>query len=207
MKWSVEDGQFVATCAKLPSQSWQADSQTAALQGLVDLVADTGADITEESEAVPEPLATVRAGPAQTTSSLQCRQAAGDRPGRLRGGQGVDRPRGCRGDHFAFTLNRYEVAPLADRIWQLRHQYTSYDAAYLALAEALEAPLYTCDAKLDSGGHHAKVLYSTERTDLPLRVSARRRVDLPPRDKWQFRSRWRSPGRTRHHRAPGGRCC
>jgi len=63
----------------------------------------------------------------------------------------------ARRDHFAFTINRYEVAPLADRIWQLRHQYTSYDAAYLALAEALEAPLYTCDAKLDSGGHYARV--------------------------------------------------
>ena len=62
-----------------------------------------------------------------------------------------------RRDHFAFAINRYEVSPLADRIWQLRHQYTSYDAAYLALAEALDAPLYTCDAKLDSGGHHAKV--------------------------------------------------
>ena len=62
-----------------------------------------------------------------------------------------------RRDHFAFAINRYEVSPLADRIWQLRHQYTSYDAAYLALAEALDAPLYTCDAKLDSGAHHATV--------------------------------------------------
>ena len=64
---------------------------------------------------------------------------------------------GVRKDHFEFAINRHEVAPLADRIWQLRHQYTSYDAAYLALAEALDAPLYTCDAKLDSGGHHAQV--------------------------------------------------
>ena len=63
----------------------------------------------------------------------------------------------ARRDHFAFVINRYEVAPLAERIWQLRHQYTSYDAAHLALAEALGAPLYTCDAKLDSGGHHAEV--------------------------------------------------
>lgn len=63
----------------------------------------------------------------------------------------------ARRDHFAFAVSRYEVEPLADRIWQLRHQYTSYDAAYLALAEALEAPLYTCDAKLGSGGHHADV--------------------------------------------------
>ncbi len=62
-----------------------------------------------------------------------------------------------RRDHFALAINRYEVAPMADRIWQLRHQYTSYDAASLALAEAPDAPLYTCDVKLDSGGHHAEV--------------------------------------------------
>lgn len=63
----------------------------------------------------------------------------------------------ARRDHFAFTINRHELAFLADRIWQLRHQYTSYDASNLALAEAIEAPLYTCDAKLDSGGHQARV--------------------------------------------------
>lgn len=63
----------------------------------------------------------------------------------------------ARRDHFDFTIDRHEVAPLADRIWQLRHQYTSYDAAYLALAEALDAPLYTCDAKLDAGGHSATI--------------------------------------------------
>jgi predicted nucleic acid-binding protein len=50
--------------------------------------------------------------------------------------------------HFAFTITRHEVRPLAGRIWRLRHQYTSYDACYLALAEALAAPLYTCDARL-----------------------------------------------------------
>jgi len=64
----------------------------------------------------------------------------------------------ARQDHFAFSLIRHEIGPLADRIWQLRHRYTSYDASYLALAEALEAPLYTCDAKLDSGGHDATVV-------------------------------------------------
>ena len=63
----------------------------------------------------------------------------------------------ARTDHFALTIDRYEAAPLADRIWQLRHRYTSYDAAYLALAEALDAPLYTCDEKLAGGGHTADV--------------------------------------------------
>lgn len=60
-------------------------------------------------------------------------------------------------DYFAFAIDRYETHPLAGRIWALRHQYTSYDAAYLALAEALDAPLYTCDAKLGTGGHNARV--------------------------------------------------
>lgn len=63
----------------------------------------------------------------------------------------------ARREHFLLAIDRFEVAPLADRIWQLRHRYTSYDAAYLALAEALEAPLLTCDGKLDSGGHDARV--------------------------------------------------
>ena len=54
--WSIEDGEFVATCAEFPSLSWLADSQAAALQGLVDLIADTVADLTAEGAAVPEPL-------------------------------------------------------------------------------------------------------------------------------------------------------
>lgn len=63
----------------------------------------------------------------------------------------------ARADYFAFTIARYEAQPLADRIWQLRKQYTAYDASYLALAEALGATLYTCDAKLASGGRSVRV--------------------------------------------------
>ncbi|MFT4216857.1 MAG: type II toxin-antitoxin system VapC family toxin [Micropruina sp.] len=61
-------------------------------------------------------------------------------------------------DYFGFTIVRHESQPLADRIWQLRHQFTSYDAGYLALAEALSVPLHTCDAKLTGSGHNAEVL-------------------------------------------------
>lgn len=38
--WSVEDDEFVATCAEFPSLSWLAGSQAEALQGLVALVAN-----------------------------------------------------------------------------------------------------------------------------------------------------------------------
>lgn len=60
-------------------------------------------------------------------------------------------------DHFGFTITRHALEPFAERIWQLRHQFTAFDASYLALAEALAAPLYTCDAKLAAGGHTAEV--------------------------------------------------
>ncbi|MCA0297357.1 MAG: type II toxin-antitoxin system VapC family toxin [Actinobacteria bacterium] len=60
-------------------------------------------------------------------------------------------------DHFTFTITRHETGPLAERIWQLRHQFTSYDANYLALAEALQVPLITCDAKLATRGHNAEI--------------------------------------------------
>lgn len=63
----------------------------------------------------------------------------------------------ARHDHFSFAIIRHEIEPLADRIWTLRPRYTCHDAAYLALAEGLSVPLYTCDAKLAGGGHHADV--------------------------------------------------
>jgi predicted nucleic acid-binding protein len=53
---------------------------------------------------------------------------------------------------------RYDHAPLRPRIWSLRHNLTAYDAAYVALAELLEATLLTTDARLArSGGHEAEV--------------------------------------------------
>jgi predicted nucleic acid-binding protein len=63
----------------------------------------------------------------------------------------------ARRDHFAFTIIRHELEPFADRVWALRSQFTAYDAWYLALGEALDCPLYTCDAKLAAPGHRADV--------------------------------------------------
>ncbi len=45
-------------------------------------------------------------------------------------------------------LNRYPHDVLLDRIWELRLNTSVYDAAYLALAEALAAPLLTSDTRL-----------------------------------------------------------
>jgi predicted nucleic acid-binding protein len=43
---------------------------------------------------------------------------------------------------------------LVQRAWQMRHNLTLYDGVYLALAEALDAPLLTCDARLAEQQHH-----------------------------------------------------
>ena len=55
-------------------------------------------------------------------------------------------------------LRRHDHRPLADRVWALHRNLTAYDAAYVALAEALDAPLVTRDARLASApGHRATV--------------------------------------------------
>jgi predicted nucleic acid-binding protein len=48
----------------------------------------------------------------------------------------------------AFPMRRYFHEPLVKRVWELKENLTAYDAAYVSLAEALRAPLVTCDAKL-----------------------------------------------------------
>jgi predicted nucleic acid-binding protein len=55
-------------------------------------------------------------------------------------------------------LERHEHQALVQRIWQLRDSLSAYDGAYVALAEALAAPLLTCDAKLAGAhGHRATI--------------------------------------------------
>lgn len=51
-------------------------------------------------------------------------------------------------DLAALDLERHAHEPLLNRIWALRHNLSAYDAVYLALAEALDAVLLTCDARL-----------------------------------------------------------
>jgi predicted nucleic acid-binding protein len=51
-------------------------------------------------------------------------------------------------DLMELSLETFGFDPFADRIWELRHSITSYDAWYVALAEALQLPLATLDLKL-----------------------------------------------------------
>ena len=52
-------------------------------------------------------------------------------------------------DHWRrLGLQRFPVISLARRIWELRHNLSAYDAGYIALAEALDCPLLTADARL-----------------------------------------------------------
>jgi predicted nucleic acid-binding protein len=56
-------------------------------------------------------------------------------------------------------IERYPHLVLLPRIWQLRDSLSAYDAAYVALAELVDQPLFTFDAKLGrSHGHQARIM-------------------------------------------------
>lgn len=60
-------------------------------------------------------------------------------------------------DLSVLAVDRYSHVPLLPRIWELRENFTAYDAAYIALAEMMSALLYTADEKLTKG-HRAEVV-------------------------------------------------
>lgn len=51
-------------------------------------------------------------------------------------------------DFRGLPLERFPHPLLLDRIWELRHNFTAYDAAYVALAELLAEPLWTLDQRM-----------------------------------------------------------
>jgi predicted nucleic acid-binding protein len=61
-------------------------------------------------------------------------------------------------DFLDLPINRYAHADLLPRIWELHTSLSAYDAAYVSLAESLDAQLLTCDGKLARAhGHEARV--------------------------------------------------
>jgi predicted nucleic acid-binding protein len=59
-------------------------------------------------------------------------------------------PREMVTDFLDLPIERYPHTLLVPRVWELRHNFTAFDAAYVALAEALgeDVPLLTSDARL-----------------------------------------------------------
>jgi predicted nucleic acid-binding protein len=51
-------------------------------------------------------------------------------------------------DLRALDMERHAHEPLLTRVWELRENLTAYDAVYVALAEALDARLLTCDRRI-----------------------------------------------------------
>ena len=51
-------------------------------------------------------------------------------------------------DLMRLDMEVYPFAPVVGRVWELRFNLTSYDAWYVALAEALQFPLVTLDRRL-----------------------------------------------------------
>lgn len=76
----------------------------------------------------------------EVTSVLRRAAAGGRLPDR--------RARQALADLAALPLERAPHTPLLGRIWELRENVTAHDAAYVALAEAIDASLVTADGRL-----------------------------------------------------------
>ena len=54
----------------------------------------------------------------------------------------------AHGDLMQLEIELFPFEPFAERVWELRQSVTSYDAWYVAIAEAFEFPLATMDERL-----------------------------------------------------------
>lgn len=108
---------------------------------LVAATVDSGAEGTWAEEIVGrESLVAPDLALAEATNILRRLEAAG-RLERVEAGAAA-------GDLLQLDLNLVPFAPFADRIWELRHNLTSYDAWYVAVAEAFDLPVATLDRRL-----------------------------------------------------------
>jgi predicted nucleic acid-binding protein len=66
----------------------------------------------------------------------------------LSGAIGADQAAQAHGDLLDLALDLWPYDALANRAWELRANLSSYDAAYVALAEILAVPLVTLDRRI-----------------------------------------------------------
>ena len=108
------------------------------------VLADDGSDGAQARERVRgEELAAPHLADLEITSVLRRAVATGS----------VTPQRASQALHDLADLNIERVAhtSLLPRVWELRANYTAYDACYVALAELLRAPLVTYDARMADG--------------------------------------------------------
>lgn len=61
-------------------------------------------------------------------------------------------------DLIDLPISVFPTAPLLPRVWELRHNVSSYDGCYIALAEAVDGPLLTADRRLaNAPGAHCVI--------------------------------------------------
>ncbi len=98
-------------------------------------------------------------GPLHSTHLIDLEVASALRRFVATGTVSVDRARQALDAFLWLAITRHAPRLLVERIWALRASFSAYDASYVALAEALDAPLVTTDARLArAGGHRATVL-------------------------------------------------
>jgi predicted nucleic acid-binding protein len=69
-----------------------------------------------------------------------------------------ERGRAALADLADFPIRRYPHGLLLNRVWDLRNNLTAYDAVYVALGQALDAPLLTRDRRLATAARrHVRV--------------------------------------------------
>lgn len=78
--------------------------------------------------------------PAEVANTLRRNERMGDLPGGM--------AELAMADVAAMNIEYLAYGPCSDRIWELRHNLTPYDAWYVAIAEALDAELATVDGRL-----------------------------------------------------------